>query len=288
MAFAFPIRSNGPTARAAGRFLGRTSSIFGLVLVLGVVLAVLVMPLFGFNPNTIDLMSINKAPSLTHLLGTDGLGRDVLARVLEGGRISLLVAFVSTVISTIAGFLIGAAAPLGGKWTDSIIMRIVDLAMTLPPVILLLVLASITGAGIGSTIMVISLLSWPILARLVRSRLLELRERDFVVYARGAGAGTWHLVMRHGLPNTLDIIVVYAMLQVANAILLEAGLSFLGLGVPPPAASWGNMLNAARSTVVLQNYPWQWLFPGCAIVLTVIAINLVGDGLRDAFDPRAE
>jgi peptide/nickel transport system permease protein len=282
------IRSNSPTARAAQRFFMRTSSIVGLCILLFLVAVILAAPLLKINPNAIDLRALSKGPSMAHLFGTDGLGRDVLARVIEGGRISLLVATVSTLISTILGFVIGAVAPLGGKWTDNLVMRFVDLVMTLPPVILLLVLASITGAGIGSTIFVISLLSWPILARLIRSRLLELRERDFVLYAQGAGAGTFHLVFRHGLPNTLDIIVVYAMLQVANAVLLEAGLSFLGLGVPQPAASWGNMLYAARSTQVLQEYPWQWLFPGAAIVLAVVAINLVGDGLRDAFDPRAE
>ena len=281
-------RSSGPIARAIRRFMQRGSSVFGLVLLMAIVLLVIAAPLLGLDPNAIALTSLNKPPSLDYPFGTDGLGRNVFSRVIEGGRISLLVAAVSTLISLCAGFLIGAVAALGGKWADNIIMRGVDLAMTLPPVILLLVLASITGAGIGSTILVISLLSWPILARLVRSRLLELRERDFVTYARGAGASTWHLVIRHGLPNTLDVILVYAMLQVANAILLEAGLSFLGLGVPPPAASWGNMLNAARSTVVLQQYPWQWMFPGGAIVSAVIAINLIGDGLRDAFDPRAE
>jgi len=149
------------------------------------------------------------------------------------------------------------------------------------------VLASIAGTGIVPTIVVISLLSWPVLSRMVRARLLELRERDFVVAARGMGAGLPHLLLRHGLPNCIDILVVYATLQVASGILLEAGLSFLGLGVPPPEASWGNMLNSARSTLVLESYPWQWMFPGAALVLTVLAINFVGDGLRDAFDPRA-
>ena len=176
----------------------------------------------------------------------------------------------------------------GGRWADAIAMRSVDLAMTLPPVIFLLVLASIVGSGIWSTVFVIALLSWPVLSRMIRARLLELRERDFVMASRGMGAGLGHLLFRHGLPNSIDILVVYATLQVANAILLEAGLSFLGLGVPPPAASWGNMLNAARSTAVLEQFPWQWLFPGAALVLAVLAINFIGDGLRDAFDPRAE
>jgi peptide/nickel transport system permease protein len=137
-------------------------------------------------------------------------------------------------------------------------------------------------------VLVISLLSWPLLARMIRSRLLELRERDFVIAARGMGAGLPHLLLRHGLPNSIDILVVFATLQIANSILLEAGLSFLGLGIAPPAASWGNMLNAARSTAVFEQYPWQWLFPGGALVLAVLAINFIGDGLRDAFDPRTE
>ena len=182
----------------------------------------------------------------------------------------------------------GALAAFGGGLIDAAIMRVVDLAMTLPPIVLLLVLASITGPGIWPTIFVIALLSWPVLARMVRARLLELRERDFVLASRNMGAGMGHLVRRHGLPNTLDVLVVYATLQVANAILLEAGLSFLGLGVPPPDASWGNMLNGARSVLVLEQFPWQWLTPGAALVLTVLATNFVGDGLRDAFDPRSD
>ncbi len=213
------------------------------------------------------------------------VGRDVFARTMEGGRISLLVAVSSVVLSTAIGFLIGAISALGGRWADAIAMRSVDLAMTLPPVIFLLVLASIIGSGIWSTVVVIALLSWPVLSRMIRARLLELREREFVMASRGMGAGLGHLLFRHGLPNSIDILVVYATLQVANAILLEAGLSFLGLGVPPPAASWGNMLNAARSTAVLEQFPWQWLFPGGALVLAVLAINFIGDGLRDAFDP---
>ena len=231
---------------------------------------------------------MNSAPSAKHWFGADGVGRDVLARTLEGGRISLMVAVSSVILSTTIGFLVGAISAFGGRWADAIAMRSVDLAMTLPPVIFLLVLASIIGSGIWSTVVVIALLSWPVLSRMIRARLLELRERDFVMASRGMGAGLGHLLFRHGLPNSIDILVVYATLQVANAILLEAGLSFLGLGVPPPAASWGNMLNAARSTAVLEQFPWQWLFPGAALVLAVLAINFIGDGLRDAFDPRAE
>ncbi|RSC21368.1 MULTISPECIES: ABC transporter permease [Rhizobium/Agrobacterium group] len=281
--------SPGPLARATNRFAQNRAALFGIALLLPLLVAVLTYPLwFPYRPNDIDLLAMNAAPSWKHWFGTDGVGRDVLARTLEGGRISLLVAVSSVVLSTAIGFFVGAISAFGGSWADAISMRSVDLAMTLPPVIFLLVLASIVGSGIWSTVVVIALLSWPVLSRMIRARLLELREREFVMASRGMGAGIGHLLFRHGLPNSIDILVVYATLQVANAILLEAGLSFLGLGVPPPAASWGNMLNAARSTAVLEQFPWQWLFPGGALVLAVLAINFIGDGLRDAFDPRAE
>lgn len=283
------LSSSGPLARAGGRFVENRAALFGVALLVPLLAAVLTYPLWlPFRPNDIDLLAMNATPSPVHWFGTDGVGRDVFARTLEGGRISLLVAVSSVVLSTVIGFLVGAVSAFGGRWADAISMRTVDLAMTLPPVIFLLVLASIVGSGIWSTVIVIALLSWPVLSRMIRARLLELREREFVMAARGMGAGLGHLLFRHGLPNSIDILVVYATLQVANAILLEAGLSFLGLGVPPPAASWGNMLNAARSTAVLEQFPWQWLFPGGALVLAVLAINFIGDGLRDAFDPRSE
>jgi peptide/nickel transport system permease protein len=282
-------RSPGPLARAFDRFLLNRAAVFGLCVAIPMLAIILSYPLWWrFLPNDIDLLAMNSGPTATHWFGTDGVGRDVFARVMEGGRISLLVAVASTAISAIIGFLFGAVSALAGRWADALSMRFVDLVMTLPPVIFLLVLASIAGTGIWPTVLVISLLSWPLLARMIRSRLLELRERDFVLAARGMGAGLPHLLLRHGLPNSIDILMVYATLQIANAILLEAGLSFLGLGIAPPAASWGNMLNAARSTAVLEQYPWQWLFPGGALVLAVLAINFIGDGLRDAFDPRAE
>lgn len=288
-AAALPARRRGPNARAIERFTTNRAALAGVVILVPIVAAVLTYPLWWrYAPNDIDLRSLNKGPSAQHWFGTDGVGRDVLARLMQGGRISLLVAVASVAISTLIGFLVGAIAAFGGRLVDGIAMRVVDLAMTLPPVILLLVLASIAGSGIVPTVLVISLLSWPVLARMVRARLLELRERDFVVASRGMGAGLVHLLRRHGLPNAIDILVVYATLQVAAAILLEAGLSFLGLGIAPPEASWGNMLNGARSTVVLEQYVWQWMFPGAALVLTVLAINFVGDGLRDAFDPRSD
>jgi peptide/nickel transport system permease protein len=278
-----------PLRRAIERFFTNWVAVAGLAILIPIVLATLTYHLWWpYAPNDIDLLAMNRGPSPTHWLGSDGVGRDTMARLLQGGRTSLFVATVSMVISSVIGFAIGAVAGFSGRIVDGAAMRLVDLAMTLPPVIFLLVLASVVGAGIMPTVFVISLLSWPVLSRMVRARLLELRERDFVVASRGMGAGLGHLLLRHGLPNSIDILVVYATLQIASGILLEAGLSFLGLGVAPPEASWGNMLNAARSTLVLENYPWQWMFPGAALVITVLAINFVGDGLRDAFDPRAD
>lgn len=281
--------SQGPLRRALARLGANTAAMAGLAILAPLLLAILSYPLWWpYGPNDIDLTAMNAGPTAAHWMGTDGVGRDTLARLMQGGRVSLLVAGASTVLSLVIGFLVGALAAFGGRWADGVAMRLVDLAMTLPPVILLLVLASIVGTGIWPTILVISLLSWPVLARMVRARLLELRERDFVVAARGMGAGVGHLLRRHALPNSVDVLVVYATLQVATAILLEAGLSFLGLGIAPPEASWGNMLNAARATVVLEQHPSQWMFAGGALVLTVLAINFVGDGLRDAFDPRSD
>jgi peptide/nickel transport system permease protein len=282
-------RPAGPLRRALGRFFGNRAALAGLVIFVPMLVAVVTYQWWWpYGPNAIDLTALNKGPSAKHWFGSDGVGRDVLARLLQGGRTSLTVAVVSVAISTVIGFVIGALAAFGGRFVDGTSMRLVDLAMTLPPVIFLLVLASIAGTGIAPTILVIALLSWPVLSRMVRARLMELRERDFVVAARGMGAGVGHLLFRHGLPNSIDIIVVYATLQIANAVLLEAGLSFLGLGIAPPEASWGNMLNSARSAAVLEHFPWQWMFPGAALVLTVLAVNFIGDGLRDAFDPRSD
>ena len=278
-----------PLRRAAARFAANPAAMAGLALLALILAAIVLHPwLLAIDPNAIDLLALNTPPGAGHVLGTDGVGRDVLARTLEGGRVSLIVAAGAVAISLSIGCLVGAIAALGGRLANVVAMRVVDLAMTLPPIVFLLVLAAIAGQGIGATILVIALLSWPVLARLIRARLLELRERDFVVAARSIGAGFWHIVRRHGLPNCLDIVIVYTTLQIASAILLEAGLSFLGLGIAPPAASWGNMLNAARSTVVLEEYPWQWLAPGAALLLTTLAINFVGDGLRAALDPRSD
>jgi peptide/nickel transport system permease protein len=283
------ILARSPRVRAALRFARQPVAMTGLALLLVVLIGIVLHPLlWPVDPDAIDLAALNAPPDRAHPFGTDGVGRDVLARVLAGGGVSMMVACGSVAIATLIGFLVGAIAALGGRVANAVAVRLVDLAMTLPPVVLLLVLASVVGQGILPTILVIALLSWPVLARVTRARLLEVREREFVVAAHAMGAGFWHVLRRHALPSSIDILVVYVTLQIANAVLLEAGLSFLGLGIPTPAASWGNMLNGARSTVVLEQYAWQWLAPGGALLLTTLAINFVGDGLRAALDPRTE
>jgi peptide/nickel transport system permease protein len=280
--------ARSPAARATRRFFGNPVGAGGAILLAAILLCIVLQPIVGTDPNAIDLMALNGPPSAAHWLGTDGVGRDVFARVLTGGALSLEIACGAAALSLAIGFLVGAVAALGGRAADGVMMRFVDLVMTLPPVVLLLVLASITGPGIGATMLVIGLLSWPIPARLIRARLLELREQDFVVAAVAVGARLPRIMRRHALPNCIDILLVTATLQIAQNVLLEAGLSFLGLGVPPPAASWGNMLNAARSTAVLVRYPWEWLAPGGALVLTMMAINFTSDGLRMLLDPRSK
>jgi peptide/nickel transport system permease protein len=264
--------------------LYRPGGMAGGAFILLLALAAWGLPLvLGLDPDAIDLAAMHTAPSGAHWLGTDGVGRDVLARVLQGARVSLVIAIIAAAISASIGFLVGTGAAFG-KVADVVCMRTVDLVMTLPPVVLLLVLSAIAGQGERPTIVVLALLSWPLLARLVRARLLELRERDFIVAAQATGAGAWHILRRHVLPNMADILIVYATLQIATNVLMEAGLSFLGLGVPPPTATWGNMLGEARSLDVLTLYTWQWLAPGAALLATTLAIGMLGEAVRAGFD----
>ena len=273
-----------PSLMRWARMLGRPGGIAGGAFIVLLAAAAWGLPaLLGLSPDAVDLAAIHAAPSAAHWLGTDGVGRDVLARVLQGARVSLVIATVAAGISASIGFLVGSGAAFGAV-ADVVCMRAVDLAMTLPPAVLLLVLSAIAGQGERPTTIVLALLSWPLLARLVRARLLELREREFVLAAQAAGATPWHILRRHVLPNMADILIVYVTLQIATNVLMEAGLSFLGLGVPPPVATWGNMLGEARSLDVLTLYTWQWIAPGAALLATTLAIGLVGEAVRAGFD----
>jgi peptide/nickel transport system permease protein len=211
----------------------------------------------------------------------------MLARTLAAGRISLLVGVCSVLLAVLIGTVLGGLAGYFGRWVDSLIMRLVDLVMTFPPIIVLLTLAAVIGSGTDKTILVIGLLSWPLVCRLVRARILSVREMEFVAAARTLGAGHAYLLWRHLLPNTTDVLVVFSSLGFVTAIMAEAGLSFLGLGVQLPDASWGSLISIARESSILNQYPWIWLPSGIFIVITALSVNFIGDGLRQAFDPKA-
>jgi peptide/nickel transport system permease protein len=239
------------------------------------------------DPNATDLLNRNTGPSLDHFLGTDSFGRDVWARLIFAARISLSVGIVAVGLYTFIGILLGALAGYYGGLIDGTIMRFTDTVMSFPSLILIILAVSIIGPSIYNVMAVIGLLGWPGTARLVRAEFLSLREREFVVASRMVGGSNRTIIFRHILPNAVYPLIVSATLGIAGAILSEASLSFLGLGVQPPTASWGNMLNEAQKLTTLRNYPWQWLPPGLAIAIAVLATNFIGDGLRDALDPRS-
>jgi len=238
-------------------------------------------------------------PTSEHPFGTDTIGRDILARTIYGGQISLLIGLAAMVVELAIGIAVGALAGYYGGFLDSLLMRITEAWLNVPALFLLLIMAKYFGNKIpditllgrtfsGSVIVIIVIIgvtSWMYLARIVRAEFLSLKEEDFVLAARATGTPNWQIIVRHILPNSIAPIVVSATLSVANAILLESYISFLGLGVRPPTATWGNMLEGAHGYI--ESAPWLWIFPGTLIVLTVLSINFIGDGLRDALDPRS-
>jgi peptide/nickel transport system permease protein len=259
--------------------------VLGLALVGVMSLASLLAPwLAPFDPLDINVRAILQPPSWNHPLGTDALGRDVLSRVLWGGRVSLWVGFVAVGISTAIGLALGLVAGYFGRLTDEIVMRGVDVMLCFPSFFLILAVIAFLEPSLTNIMVVIGLTSWMGVARLVRAETLTLKSRDFVLAARVAGAGPGRILLRHILPNALAPVLVSASLGVAGAILVESSLSFLGLGVQPPDPSWGNMLMEGKD--VLGIAPWLSVFPGLAILLTVLGYNLLGESLRDLLDPR--
>jgi len=260
-------------------------AISGLVLVLGLfAVALLARWLAPYDPDFIDLKQVLMPPSPAHLLGTDTLGRDVLSRIIFGARVSLLVGFVAVGIATLIGLLVGALAGYYGGVLDQILMRLVDLMLCFPTIFLILAVIAVLGPSIWNIVAVIGLTGWMGVARLVRAEFLSLREREFVVAARALGASDVRLIWRHLLPNALTPVMVSATLGVAGAILVESSLSFLGLGVQPPTPSWGNMLTMGKDNIEIAW--WLSVFPGLAILVTVMSYNLLGEGIREAIDPR--
>lgn len=274
------------TAHRFVRVLRRNAMfILGLIIVLGVTFAAVFAPLIApFDPNELHLDAILKAPCAEFPLGTDRLGRDVLSRLLYGGRVSLWVGFVAVGISISIGALLGLVSGYFGGLVDEIVMRFVDIMLCFPSFFLILAVVAFLEPSLFNIMVVIGLTSWMGVARLVRAETLTLREREFVSAARLAGTSTWRIMTRHILPNAMAPVTISAILGIGGAILIESGLSFLGLGVQPPQASWGNMLMDGKS--VIKEASWLSLFPGLAILITVLGYNLLGESLRDFLDPR--
>jgi peptide/nickel transport system permease protein len=271
-----------------------------------IVLVLLILYSFGgaliyteAEANFTDTKLRLSAPTAEHPFGTDTVGRDILIRTIYGGQISLLIGLSAVIVEVIVGVLIGAIAGYYGGWIDSLLMRFTEAMFNIPQLFLLLVMAKFFGGKVpnlnflgrefsGSVVVIVVIIgitSWMYLARIVRANFLSLKEREFVLAAHTTGTSNTSIIFQHILPNSIAPIVVSATLGVANAIISEAYISFLGLGVQPPTATWGNMLEGAYNYI--ETAPWLWIFPGSLIVLTVLSINFVGDGLRDALDPHA-
>ncbi len=253
------------------------------LLILGAIFAPYLTP---YEWNETNVLNTNAPPDSEHLLGTDSMGRDTLTRILYAGRISLTVGLVSTSLIILIGTISGGVAGYYGGPVDNIIMRIADVFMSMPFLPLAITMVAIFGAHMFNIMLVIGILGWPSLARLVRGEILSLKEQEFMEAARALGIKDRNQIFRHLLPNTMAPIIVAGTLGIATAIILEAALSFLGMGVNPPTPTWGNMLRAAQSMYVLQNRWWLWIPPGICIFIAVMSLNLVGDALRDALDPR--
>jgi peptide/nickel transport system permease protein len=268
------------------RFCKHKAGLVGLVvLTLEVLLAILAPVLIprelAIDPSPLDIL---QRPSAEHWLGTDEVGRDIFARLIYASRISLSIGFLAVAVSIVVGTTLGALAGYFGGWVDTILMRVTDVILSIPALFFLIVLSVTLGPSVRTMIIVIGLLSWMELARIIRANVLSLKRREFVEAAQTIGARSPQVIARHILPNTLAPIVVAATLGVGNALLTEASVSYLGLGVQPPDPSWGNMLYNAQSYFF--NAPWITLYPGIMILITVLCINFIGDGLRDALDPR--
>ena len=262
----------------------RLAIVGGVVVVCLALLAVLASFIAPWDPNKPDVKQILDPPSKRHLFGTDQLGRDVLSRMLFGARVSLAVGFVSVGIAATIGILLGAAAGYHGGLVDAVIMRLVDLVLVFPRFFLLLAVLAFLKPSIWTIMAVIGLTGWMGVARLVRAEFLALKEREFVLWSQAVGAGAFRIIWRHILPNAMAPVLVAMTLGIPAAILTESGLSFLGLGVQPPHATWGNMLTEGKDTIELAW--WLSVYPGLAILVTVLAYNLFGEGIRDALDPR--
>lgn len=259
-------------------------AIVGLFIIALFVLLAILAPLLPVDPDTMNSSEMLQSPSLAHPFGTDNLGRDYLARCIYGGRISLLIGFLAMILSTVIGVAVGTISGFAGGIVDIVLMRIVDALMSIPTFLIMIVLNAYLSSGITSVVMIIGFLSWMSIARVVRGETLSLKEREYVIYSRVSGESRGKIIWRHIIPNVMPTVIVSATINVAQAILIESSLSFFGLGVVPPTASWGTMLNVAQGYLTTQ--PYLAIFPGVLILLTVISFNYLGEVLRNVYEPK--
>ncbi len=276
------------------RFRRHPAAIISAAVLSLLILSAIFVSFSPYDPNESDIRARLQPPSLEHPMGTDQLGRDMLTRILYGGRVSMSVALSVVAITLAIGIPIGAISGYYGGFLDNILMRVTDMALTLPSLLILILLSAILreadlpflqSNSVVTIALVIGLLSWMTVARLLRAGFLSMREMEFVEASRALGAGNSSIIVRHILPNTISPIIVQSTLSLGNAIMLESGLSFLGFGIQPPTASWGNLLSNAQEHMTL--HPWLAIFPGLMIFIAVISINYIGDALRDALDPHS-
>ncbi|MEW9702000.1 oligopeptide ABC transporter permease [Paenibacillus sp. SI8] len=279
-------QAENATRQVWGRFLRHKLAVAGLVITVLLILVALLAPLLAPNDPKEVTGVFSAAPSAKHWLGTDQVGRDVVSRLIYATRISLIVGFATVALYVTFGTLIGIVSAYFGGWLDMAVMRVTDMFMAFPFLMVILVIISVLGSNMTTIILVLALFSWPGVARLVRGSVLAIKQLDYVKAGVALGLSTPRILFQHICPNAIGPIIVNATFGIASAIMSEAGLSFLGMGVQPPTASWGNMLTDAQSLTVLTDQPWLWVPPGAMILITVLAINFVGDGLRDALDAR--
>ena len=279
------VRQVSHTQRAWSRFRRNRAALAGLAAVLiGVILALAAHVVAPYDPVAMDLAVSRQPPSAQHLLGTDELGRDILSRIIYGFRVSLTIGLVSTSIGLVFGLLVGAPAGYSGGALDMLLMRAVDVLMSFPTILVAIIVVTILGPGLYNAMVAVGVAQVPLYSRLVRSLVLKLKNEDYVLAARSLGAKHGRIISLHILPNCLSPLIVQATLNIASAILSAAALGFLGLGAPAPIPEWGTMLSKGR--LYMRVSPHISIFPGLAIMVTVLAFNLVGDGLRDALDVR--
>jgi len=287
MAEVAQVHSISPTRQAWKRFRRHPLAVIGLFLFGLIFMLTVSAPLIERYPyQELNLPDKFQAPSAAHWLGTDRIGRDIWSRTLHGGRVSIAVGLSAAFMSMFIGIILGAVSGYYGEKTDMLIMRFTDVIMTFPRVVIILTVATFLGQNVTNVILLIGLFSWPGTARLVRGQVLSVREQQFVQAARSLGANDFTIIFTHVMPSVVAPLLASLTFAINGAILLEAGLSFLGVGVPLPTPSWGNMLESARSLDVLQDGPWIWVPPAVMILLTALSINFIGDGLRDALDPK--